>query len=348
MKSVKGSKKIKVEPSSCSSDTLACLKDLDSYFGKLIDLIPPKIYFQSNDEMKDKIEDRKRVICDFDDDGSLSKSAKHKRHKLDPSQQKTVTQLTDELDNNQNLKQKHSKVKRKSDSKLSELQQKLNEKIAAMKSGRGGETKKKHQRESKKERQKHNRHLPGAKQKGYIKTQLAQNSTDNETTNGEVESSKVDKIAKVYNNEGNIVFSKFDFVSSNLENEPTRKKQKRKDLKKLLVEAKKEEEKMKNLEEEKPEIAEHVKSRKLWRSALNRSEGVKVKDKVQLLSKAIKKRDQQKKKSTKKWQDRNQQVESRMQARQEKRKRNLQARKDQKKEKNLAKARKKGRAVPGF
>jgi hypothetical protein len=74
-----------------------------------------------------------------------------------------------------------------------------------------------------------------------------------------------------------------------------------------------------------------------WKTALDRSSGVKVKDDASLLKKSIKKIERKKKVSKKKWEQRLEHEEKRKETKQKKRSENISKRKAQKKGK-----------VPGF
>lgn len=151
----------------------------------------------------------------------------------------------------------------------------------------------------------------------------------------------------IFNKEGQVVFSKFDFTDSN-------KKRKHKseligkDYKRLLEKIEKRNEKI-NKTKNKDEVAGRMLQDKYkWKSAFDKAEGEKVKDNPELLKKALKRREKKKEKSKNKWADRETTVKKNQDARQEKRKMNIQARKQTKKDNKLKKAKKKGRIIPGF
>lgn len=150
----------------------------------------------------------------------------------------------------------------------------------------------------------------------------------------------------VFNRDGKMVFSKFDF--SGLGSTKNDKKVE-KDPKKIL----------KNLEKQKARIAEmeqsgdkekakEVKQKHAWKMALAKSEGLKVKDDPILLKKTIKKQEQKHKDSAKKWKVRQDGVNKAQEIRQQKRTENIEKRKKEKKNKKLKQASKRGRIIPGF
>ncbi|XP_029037192.1 surfeit locus protein 6 homolog [Osmia bicornis bicornis] len=161
------------------------------------------------------------------------------------------------------------------------------------------------------------------------------------------EDSEVQKIPRpkpIFNSEGKMVFSKFDFSEIG-----TKKKPPRKDTKKILLELKQKKEKLKEMEQSgEIEKAQELKEKDAWKSALAKASGEKVKDDSDLLKRTIKRKDQQKKQSTKKWESRLENVQKGIQERQEKRQENIMKRKKEKKLNKLKKASKKGRAMPGF
>merc|ERR1712049_50884 len=153
---------------------------------------------------------------------------------------------------------------------------------------------------------------------------------------------------KVYNSDGKIVFSKFDFKSAETSAGTPNKKQQL-DPKAALNRLQKEKENIKSLAEKgKTERVKTLEDKSAWKKAMEKAEGVKVKDDEALLKKSIKKIEQKKKSSKKKWDDRKDAVEKRKDAKQKKRADNIKNRKDSVKENKMKKAAKRGRAVPGF
>lgn len=94
--------------------------------------------------------------------------------------------------------------------------------------------------------------------------------------------------------------------------------------------------------------ATELKQKQLWKSAFDKTEGVKVKDNPEILQKSIKKREKQKKKTKLDWKKRVQNIEDKKSAKQKKREDNLTKRKDDKKKTKLKRAVKKGRIIPGI
>ncbi|RLU21568.1 hypothetical protein DMN91_005941 [Ooceraea biroi] len=155
---------------------------------------------------------------------------------------------------------------------------------------------------------------------------------------------KVPKPKPVFNSEGKMVFSKFDFSEIGV-----KKKLPKSDPKKMLQQLQQKKEKLKQLEESgDKEKAEEMKEKDAWKSVLAKASGEKIKDDPELLKRTIKRKDQQKKHSAKKWNSRIENVQKSLQERQEKRQENIMKRKKEKKANKLKKAAKKGRVISGF
>ncbi|XP_029168171.1 LOW QUALITY PROTEIN: surfeit locus protein 6 homolog [Nylanderia fulva] len=153
---------------------------------------------------------------------------------------------------------------------------------------------------------------------------------------------KVPKPKPVFNSEGKMVFSKFDFLDWNKKKLPKDQN----DPKKLLQQLQQKKEKLKQLENSgDKEKAEDIKEKDAWKSALAKASGEKVKDNPELLKRTIKQKEQKKKHSANKWNSRIEKVQKSKQERQEKRQQNIMKRKKEKKSNKLKKAAKKGRII---
>ncbi|KAM7361095.1 surfeit locus protein 6 [Cochliomyia hominivorax] len=145
----------------------------------------------------------------------------------------------------------------------------------------------------------------------------------------------------VFNEEGKIVFSKFDFAQ--------KKKNSHQNPREILKKIKETDKKINELKEKgEVEKALEMKNEIAWKKAFDKVDGKKVKDDPKLLYKAIKKRKVDKKKSKKQWIDRKKKVEQDIASRQKKRNENINKRIKDKQTKKLKKAAKKGRIIPGF
>ncbi|KAJ8734682.1 hypothetical protein PYW08_013932 [Mythimna loreyi] len=151
-------------------------------------------------------------------------------------------------------------------------------------------------------------------------------------------------IAKpVFNNEGKLVFSKFDFANVG---KKERVNKAEKDPKKILENLKQQEDRFKQLEEkEETGKVKEIKEKIAWKNVLQKAEGQKVKDDPILLKKSIKKMDQKKKHSKKQWDTRIKNVEQKKDERQKKRTENIAKKKKEKKSKIIKTSVKRGRVV---
>lgn len=154
-----------------------------------------------------------------------------------------------------------------------------------------------------------------------------------ETLNGET----------LLNNEGKIVYSKFDFATAtNKSGEKKNKKENRnkltgRDYGRLLNKVEKREKTLQNLEKKDKEKAGKLKETIQWDAALQRAEGIKVKDNVKLLKKSLKQKEKKKERSKKQWKKREETERKRKEQRQEKRKKNIKQRSETRKQKKLKK-----------
>ena len=169
-----------------------------------------------------------------------------------------------------------------------------------------------------------------------LKAKLAKiNASKTATVNG------LPKAKPVYNNEGQMVYSKFDFTND-------KKSKKKIDPKAALTNIQKQKQKIKRIEEKgDTETVKEMQETSTWSKALDKTEGAKVKDDVELLKKSIKKQEQRKKSSAKKWGAKNADVNKRKDAKIQKREDNLKKRKKDVKNHKMKKLAKKGR-IPGF
>lgn len=164
--------------------------------------------------------------------------------------------------------------------------------------------------------------------------------------NGTIEPSQAKTTKPIFNREGKMVFSKFDFSGigqkyefKKVENDP----------KKILNTLEKQREKLIELEQKGEKgRADEIREKLAWKAALAKSEGAKIKDDPFLLKKTIKKQEQQLKSSNNKWKARQDRVQKAKDAKQHKRTENLDKRKKEKKIKKMKKAVKKGKIIPGF
>ena len=151
----------------------------------------------------------------------------------------------------------------------------------------------------------------------------------------------------IYNNNGKMVFSKFDFTDSGHKDKmaaaPVGK-----DYKKLLEKAERQKEKISKLKQTDETKAKQLAEKTQWKNMLQRAEGQKVRDDPEMLKRALKNADKRKDRRKEKWGDRDQKVKDTLKEKQDKRKTNIGKRKQEKRDKKIQKAKKKGRMIPGF
>ncbi|KAF6205410.1 hypothetical protein GE061_019582 [Apolygus lucorum] len=141
--------------------------------------------------------------------------------------------------------------------------------------------------------------------------------------------------------EPKMVFSKLE-----LPEEEKFKKKENKDPKRMLQKIQKSQAKLKTLEEKgKVETVKKIKEKLSWDKAIQKAEGVKLKDDVELLKKTIRRKTEIKNKSKKKWDQRKESVDHRKEEAQKKRQENITKKKKEKKTKKIKKSIKKGRVV---
>lgn len=181
-------------------------------------------------------------------------------------------------------------------------------------------------------------------QKKLARTEQNAASSKIKTENEEIP--KVPKPKPVFNSEGKMVFSKFDFSEIGIKKKLPKNEN---DPRKILQHLQQKKEKLKQLEESgEKEKVENIKEKDAWKSVLAKASGEKVKDDPDLLKRTIKRNEQKKKHSAKKWNSRIESVQKSIQGRQEKRKENIMEKKREKKTNKIKKAAKKGRVISGF
>jgi len=225
---------------------------------------------------------------------------------------------------------------------VQELRQRLKAKLESLqgpKSDKPGKNKKKMTKEEKKVKMQEEKRL---------KSKLAKMAAASTPPTSSIPTNGISKAKPVYNSDGKMVYSKFDLGTKSTLNGTTQNS-KKKDPKSTLQSIQKQKDKLKRLEEKgETEIAKNMEESSAWTKALDKTEGVKVKDDVGLLKKSIKKMEQKKKSSSKKWVERKESEKKKMDARQQKRTENIKKRKTDKKANKMKKMAKKGRSVPGF
>ncbi|XP_057340445.1 surfeit locus protein 6 homolog [Microplitis mediator] len=156
------------------------------------------------------------------------------------------------------------------------------------------------------------------------------------------------RVKPVFNSEGHMIFSKFDFSEIGTKKQP-KKSMGSKDPKKRLEELKNKKLKLKQLKAEgNTKKAKLLEQKESWRAILAKASGQKILDDPELLKQSIKRKEKQKAYSAKKWEARLNKVQKDKEDRQKKRQENILKRKKDKKTNKLKRASKKGRIIPGY
>lgn len=161
---------------------------------------------------------------------------------------------------------------------------------------------------------------------------------------------------QILNRNGQVVFSKFDFTADKTLKTKTPKyaqgkvnlREDPKDYKKLIKKLQDKRETIDKLKLTEPEKAVELETTDKWKTAIDKAAGVKVKDDVGLLKKALKKVEKKKDKSRKDWSNRIKEVKQNKERVQGKRTKNIEKRREKIKENKIKKLKKKGRIMPGF
>uniref|UniRef100_A0A1Y1LUD7 Ribosomal RNA-processing protein 14/surfeit locus protein 6 C-terminal domain-containing protein n=1 Tax=Photinus pyralis TaxID=7054 RepID=A0A1Y1LUD7_PHOPY len=178
-----------------------------------------------------------------------------------------------------------------------------------------------------------------------VKMERVKKEVKQETDPNDQSSSVKTTTATANSDNEKMVFSKFDLSGIGKQ----KSKKTKQDPHTILENLKKRKEEVKMLQETGDiSKAVQINEKVSWKNAFAKVDGVKVKDDEHLLSKSIKKRDQQKKQSKKKWEDRKANVKKLQDDRQKKRQANIDKRKQDKKTKQFKRGVKKGKIIPGF
>ena len=315
------------------SSLVASIAEKSEYFNSLVELIPAKYYLPDDaldstksEEAPENISRQRRK--------QLIKKAKLLR--LDPSQHKTVADLQKEIEKKEREAKLGSngltsfvKPLRVSDvpsAPVDELRKKLHERLSELKRKRkvsssegGAHLEKKRKRKHKKE-----------------KDRKSKKTEKDSNTKNTVNLDKKPTQTKIVNENGDLVFSKFDFAATNDKRTGKGKKKKNK-IKNLLTKAEKQKEKIDAIEKDDKEKAKELKTSITWDKALKHAEGEKVKDDPRLLKKSMKRQEKIKEKSSKKWMERIEHQNKQKEDKQKLRKQHLQERKDAKFKRKLGK-----------
>lgn len=170
-----------------------------------------------------------------------------------------------------------------------------------------------------------------------VKTAKKQKMIERKTAKGSMPPHSLQS-KPVFNTEGKVVFSKFDFAQGE---KPDKSKTKKVSLKTQLVQAREKQAK-------KAAGGGGAADKEAWDAAMRKAAGERLKDDPKLIAKTIRRERQKKKQSQKKWQERRESEVQKREEKQGKREANINRRKEQKQKKVIDKLKKKGRILPGF
>ena len=296
-----------------------------SCFNSLLELVPPKYYFADNEgEQGSKFFKNKKKKAPKQSIKEATKKAK--LAKLDPSKQKSVIELQTELNSEPRL-EGYKSVEDVECSDIVDLRTKLHQRIESL------------QKKRKASSVKTTNDRPTKKRKRKVKEEKNANMNKGKVNNGREIMKK-----PITNNDGKVVFSKFDFTSDVTQSQKTGKKQKKKNYKKLLEKAENRRKKLEEMKAMDKTKANDIVKQEAWKKALGKAEGLKPKDDPTLLRKALIRKEKVKAKHQKEWKERLGQQKKQEKEKQERRQRNIQERIENKKKKKI----KKGGRTPGF
>lgn len=317
------------------------------FFTAMLDYIPSKFYVENPDAEANPGQGQGRQGKKKTKTVLLNKkllAKKAKLLKLDPKQHKTIPELQAEIERREaemlngdstsdgtvnlpaadNTYAKPIRVSELPSASIDELRTKLHAKMASLRGKRkimddSEHTKVKKSRSEKKEQEK--------------KTKKEKKASERIKKVSTVEDASV---CAVRNDKGEVVFSRFDFKKDTEtgKHQPKTKKKKKtagetsdppktKNMSKLLNIAEKKQEKIKQLKKTDDAEAKEMLSAMAWGNALQKAEGVKLKDDPKLIRNSIKRLDKQKQKSKKAWDERTETVANQQAEKQKKRKQNL-------------------------
>lgn len=312
----------------------------DDFMLRLVDTVPHKYYFDADtvealtEEINEKVADKAQ---------GLTKRA-HKMARLDPALYQTVSQLLQAV---RGSSKKAARRKAKASlhsaaldraSNLDELKQRLSHKIQELR-GKRPTGKRKATKRAAKSAAKPNQ----SKRPKPVQESIVPNAGKKK------KAAKPQPAPAVFNRDGLMVFSKFELADTAVGAEPKPQARPGKNKKQQLVrQLENQQEKMRSLEERDPNLAQQAKKKQQWNRALDRAQGLKVRDDPELLKASLKRHEKRRQQSRKKWQARTETVQQRQEERQQKRRNNIKARKQAKLQGKMKRLKKKGRLVAGF
>ncbi|XP_071493708.1 uncharacterized protein [Diadema antillarum] len=148
-----------------------------------------------------------------------------------------------------------------------------------------------------------------------------------------------------------VSFSHFDFAENEREAVPKKRRKKvteprsNKDYGRLLKKAEYKEQKLKEMKEKDPDQAHQMETESKWQTVIDRAQGIKVKDDVELLKKSLKRKGKRKQQSSKQWEARTARLEEKMKEREARKRRNVKAKTDARKSKKVKRLQRKGKLL---
>lgn len=306
------------------------LKEHSQYLSTALELIPAEVYF-SNEGIKEKYwrKDKRKK-----GQGQNKIAAKQsKKAKFDPGQHKSNWDMTKEREEREMI----AKSAGVDEDKMEQNSQKLKgSDVNTVKLAFQNKLQllqKKRKRKSQddaanmnkiKKRRDDNRKAKKAKKTPSSRSGNTKKQQFSDDKKGEANSNK-------------LIYSKFEMNSLN-PSEIKGKKKKKKDLKTILQSVQDKEAKIKEVGQTDKAKAIEMKDKMMWKSAVEKAKGTKVRDDPKLLKKSIKRQEKKKEKSKRQWNQRIQSQKNATKERQMKRKNNIKERIQRKNARKLKKS----------
>lgn len=343
------------------------LRAHSAHFSSMVELIPAKFYISIDDSdpgVAEGTKDSKYWVNKRKKKTPKEVVQKAKRMKLDPGTQKSVAQLQAEAVNREEdwVGSKGDKppsgggqlngfsVEHVRSSSLSDLQERLKEKIEGFRKNRKIPPESKEGGLSEKAAAKRQKKMDKLKREKELRKKNLVSGRGQSAANGGEIGGAVKSSNRDAEDTKKIMFNKFDF-STPVETEVQVKKKKtgKRDYRMLLAKAEASQRKLDELKKNDERHGRELERKLQWQKALDMARGTKLKDNPKLLKKTSKRLEKRKKKSKESWEERKGSEKEAQEKRQEKRKKNIQQRRDQVKERKIKKRAKKGvTRKPGF
>lgn len=335
------------------------LRAHSAHFAAMVELIPAKHYVSRENEA---MEDSKYWVNKKKARKQSGKEAakKAKRLKLDPEKGKSVVELQAEVNKQEEEIKTEAQltplpnksiingfsVEHVQSTSLSDLQERLKEKIKTLRRKRNAPEDEESVPRSKEVSQKRQKRMEKRQRKKELRKKLVRGGATG-IANGSKTAATPTKPSFKDKETGRIVFSKFDFTTPVQSEQPNRVKGK--DYKKLLAKAEAAQKKLEELKQKDEKRGEELEKKLKWQKALDMARGTKLHDDPKRLKKTFKRMEKKKQKSSKAWEERKAAEQQSKEKRQQKRQRNIQERKDKIKATKMKKRAKKGGIrKPGF